>query len=438
MKKRIVSILLVLSLWLTLLPAQALAADTSGQAPAIKFTDVADNSYYSAAVQWAVENQITTGTSATKFSPDQKCTRAQIITFLWRAVGSPEPEGLSTFPDVKPDMYYTKAVAWAQENGIVFGTEFNPDKDCHRQSAVEFLWRNAGRPKAREASFEDADWESVDWAVEQGITNGTSATNFSPWNTCTRAQIITLLYRALAQDVEWNFLFVILPNTDISYTNGAGEKIVDKHTMTDREIELIKRNAQLFANEMYDMSEHIVYPRVTTVVVDTPVTFNDLAPYGTDQYWLSESKARRFLPSSVNLNDYDHVTVFADIGSETVGDANYWGLGGTDFGQSTGYSFIRHHSTEYALWVFDEERRWPPAVIVHELLHFVERWSAKRGCPLTITVHDGEALGYENDNQYWDQKVFYNDFIRHAVPQDDGTTAGVPAATWRQPPRLFR
>ena len=163
------------------------------------FTDVAAGTYYAYPVAWAVENNITSGTSSTTFSPDETCTRAQIITFLWRAAGSPEPENPSAFTDVKADAYYTQAVAWAAENDMASGDTFSPDAPCTRLMAVEFMWKQAGSPSAAAADFTDVSSNAVNWAVETGVTSGTSATTFSPDETCTRAQIVTFLYRAFAE-----------------------------------------------------------------------------------------------------------------------------------------------------------------------------------------------------------------------------------------------
>ena len=163
------------------------------------FTDVAAGTYYAYPVAWAVENNITSGTSSTTFSPDETCTRAQIITFLWRAAGSPEPETPSAFTDVKADAYYTQAVAWAAENDMASGDTFSPDAPCTRLMAVEFMWKQAGSPNAAAADFTDVSSNAVNWAVETGVTSGTSATTFSPDETCTRAQIVTFLYRAFAE-----------------------------------------------------------------------------------------------------------------------------------------------------------------------------------------------------------------------------------------------
>ena len=171
------------------------------------FEDVSASSYYYDAVQWAVKNGTTGGTSATTFSPDAPCTRAQAVTFLWRAAGSPAPSSTEMpFADVPTDAYYYNAVLWAVENGITGGTStttFSPDAPCSRGQIVAFLWRSKQSPMvAAENPFMDvnaADYyhNAVLWAAENGITGGTGANTFSPDAPCTRAQIVTFLYRAL-------------------------------------------------------------------------------------------------------------------------------------------------------------------------------------------------------------------------------------------------
>ena len=163
------------------------------------FADVPADAYYAAPVDWAVAQEITNGTSDTTFSPEKTCTRAEIITFLWRAAGSPEPESANAFTDVSTDMYYAKAVAWAAENDMAAGDTFSPDAPCTREMAVEFMWKYAGSPDAAYAGLSDISSAAVDWAVESGVTNGTSDTTFSPEKTCTRAEIVTFLYRAFAE-----------------------------------------------------------------------------------------------------------------------------------------------------------------------------------------------------------------------------------------------
>ncbi len=168
------------------------------------FQDVYEKDYYAEAVKWAVEKGITSGTDKTHFSPNASCTRAQAVTFLWRAAGEPEPQGTAAgFTDVKAGAYYEKAVQWAVEQGITAGTgvgKFSPEVPCTRGQIVAFLWRKEGSPEAAGAAFGDvqpgAYYETaVKWAVERGITAGTSSTTFSPESRCTRAQIVSFLYR---------------------------------------------------------------------------------------------------------------------------------------------------------------------------------------------------------------------------------------------------
>ena len=169
------------------------------------FVDVATGSYYEDAVDWAVENGITQGTDDTHFSPDGICTRAQAVTFLWRAAGSPEPEARTVpFTDVPVGSYYYDAVLWAVENGITKGTSetrFSPDDTCTRAQIVAFLWRSEKSPAAGTANpFADVKSTAyyagaVLWAVREDITKGTTNTTFSPDADCTRAQIVTFLWR---------------------------------------------------------------------------------------------------------------------------------------------------------------------------------------------------------------------------------------------------
>ena len=169
------------------------------------FVDVKASDYYYDAVLWAAQNGITSGTDAEHFSPNQPCTRAQIVTFLWRAAGSPEPKAMSSFADVSTDAYYAKAVAWAVENGITTGTgdgKFSPDATCTREQAVAFLYRASGSPAVSGGSaFSDVAAnayyaDAVAWAEKNGVTGGIGGGLFGSGNTCTRAQIVTFLYRA--------------------------------------------------------------------------------------------------------------------------------------------------------------------------------------------------------------------------------------------------
>ena len=170
----------------------------------LDFADVPTDAYYYEAVKWAAKKGITGGIGNGLFGPNQPCTRAQIVTFLWRAAGSPEPKAMSSFADVSMDAYYAKAVAWAVENGITTGTgdgKFSPDATCTRAQSVTFLFRAIGKLVDSKAEFSDVLADSyyanaVDWAVENGVTNGIGDGLFGPDNSCTRAQIVTFLYRA--------------------------------------------------------------------------------------------------------------------------------------------------------------------------------------------------------------------------------------------------
>ena len=169
------------------------------------FVDVPEGSYYEEAVNWAVEKGITTGTDATHFSPDGICTRAQAVTFLWRAAGSPAAKSaVMPFADVKVGSYYYDAVLWAVENGITKGTSetmFSPDATCSRAQIVTFLWRSQKSPAAGTANpFTDVKAsayyaDAVLWAVKEDVTEGTTNTTFSPDADCTRAQIVTFIWR---------------------------------------------------------------------------------------------------------------------------------------------------------------------------------------------------------------------------------------------------
>ena len=170
------------------------------------FTDIHAEDYYYDAVLWAAQKGVTGGTSDTTFTPDGACTRAQAVTFLWRAAGSPEPKTLSSFADIPADSYYAKAVAWAVENGVAKGvsdTLFAPDTACTRAQIVTFLWRAQQSPSAGSANpFADISTDAyyadaVLWAVENGVAKGMSSTAFAPDANCTRAQIVTFIYRCM-------------------------------------------------------------------------------------------------------------------------------------------------------------------------------------------------------------------------------------------------
>lgn len=169
-----------------------------------QFTDVFITDYYADPVLWAIEKEITTGTTETTFSPGSTCTNAQILTFLWRAYGCPEAAIENPFSNLTGDEYYYEAALWAYENGMVSAQVFDAGASCTRSATVRYLWQAAGKPEPSSLSSfadvpADADYATaVSWAVEQDITNGTSDTAFSPDQICSRGQIVTFLYRNLA------------------------------------------------------------------------------------------------------------------------------------------------------------------------------------------------------------------------------------------------
>ena len=201
-----IAVLLVLCLTLSLLPFGAAAAG---------FTDVADGAYYSEAVGWAVNHdpQITNGTSPTTFSPANTCKRCEVVTFLWRAFGAEKMTGENPFVDVKPTDYFYDAAVWAVREGVTNGTDdthFSPSSPCTREQVATFLWRASGKPdSAMQASpFADVlnklrySYDPILWAFENGVTNGKTVNTFAPSDPCTRGQIVTFLYRALAKPLD--------------------------------------------------------------------------------------------------------------------------------------------------------------------------------------------------------------------------------------------
>ena len=191
------------------------------------FNDVTPDSYYELPVAWAVTMGITSGTGAGQFSPKKTCTREQVVTFLWKAIGAPQPESSeSPFSDVTPGKYYFKAVLWAAENGItggVGGGKFGVGRGCTREQVMTFLWKALGSPLPRstESPFTDVAegkyyFKPVLWAVENGITSGVSADSFGVGKTCTRAQIVTFLYTALVKS---------RPTGSDAYTRGDDEAV---------------------------------------------------------------------------------------------------------------------------------------------------------------------------------------------------------------------
>ena len=167
------------------------------------FTDVPVGNWVTDPVVWAVQNNITNGTEKDKFSPGKDCTNAQILTFIWRAYGEPEPTVENPFTNSIPDGY-AKAAVWAYEKGMVSGTTFDVDKPCTRATAMTYLWQAAGSPeteptgKFTDVAASDPYAQAVAWAVANGITKGATDTTFAPENICQRGQIVVFLYNAVA------------------------------------------------------------------------------------------------------------------------------------------------------------------------------------------------------------------------------------------------
>lgn len=192
---------LAVSLCMLIAIASTITLTARAVSPATNFTDVPTDSWYAEPVAWAVALNITSGTSTTTFSPDDTCTNAQVLTFLWRANRCPDPRISNPFQDVSEGDYYYEAALWAYDCGMTIGNIFSPNAPCSRSLAVSYLWKRAGSPDFLPAfHFTDVSASSnyaqaVSWAIDMDITNGTSVSTFSPDDICTRAQIMTFIYR---------------------------------------------------------------------------------------------------------------------------------------------------------------------------------------------------------------------------------------------------
>ena len=194
----------------------------------VRFTDVNEKDYYYFAVDWAVDNGVTTGTSEMSFSPEEVCLRCQIVTFLWRTAGCPEPSDTEVpFTDIKEGSFYYNAVLWAYQNGITTGTSkntFSPYEPCLRGQIITMLWRWLEKPKTTESNitFSDVDqnmfcYDSVKWAAESKITTGTSENTFSPNAECSRSQAVTFIFRTKAYN--FNAIYIRTTPRDIDSSN---------------------------------------------------------------------------------------------------------------------------------------------------------------------------------------------------------------------------
>lgn len=202
--KKLISLLLT-GLMCADLTAPALAAEDTADTAApgktvVTFTDMPSSPEFVESITWAVENDITTGMYDGQFRPDYTCNISQILTFIWRMSGSPEPEGGNPFKDVPDGKWYAAAAVWAHEKGIVSGDTLHPDAPCTRAMTVTYLWRLAGSPSESDSPFSDVKSTdnyaaAVAWGAANGIIKGITPTIFGPYNTCTRAHIVTFLHR---------------------------------------------------------------------------------------------------------------------------------------------------------------------------------------------------------------------------------------------------
>lgn len=286
MKKRALFLFLALALGLGL----ATSAWGAG-----KFTDVKPGDYYAEAVDWAVERGITAGTSDTTFSPDQTCTRGQILTFVWRAIGAPDTYSpIREVSDVSPNAYYYRAVLWAEQFNLFDGNEFRPNDPCTRLEAMELLWRlshwrEEHWQKTSDSGFSDTDSQAVKWAVDRGVTTGTSAETFSPEQICTRGQIVSFLYRHYSVNPFDTFACMM---------NGSeSELVITESGDTTVKVEFKRYGTALITFPHLDLSAFRDYVSLNAPLISAPgskVRIDIYPDYADVQIESSEQKLTRF------------------------------------------------------------------------------------------------------------------------------------------------
>ena len=321
--------------------------------PELPFTDVAVDAYYYDAVKWAYENGITSGLTATEFAPSGTCTRAQTVTFLWRAEGCPEVEGIENpFVDVAADAYYYKAVLWAVSEGITTGvdaTHFAPDSSVTREQTVTFMFRAAGSFKAAaEAAFEDVtadrySYDAICWAVENGITNGMSETLFSPAGDCLRMHIVTFIYRFVNIVPEEPIIIPPIPNpiTEYDSLEAINEIVGGKLTtpgvmgVTEEYFLVIDTNEGLIEEYKFTLNGNMVSLRFSPMVdrdicgiwvtggtafeglpVDDTVDLLDAGEYKTARWFTADGQYTAVFGDAEGTIDMD---TFAAIAAELSG-----------------------------------------------------------------------------------------------------------------------
>lgn len=261
MKKQIFSVLLCSCILLSCIATARAVSD---------FRDVDATAYYADAVDWAVSEGITAGTTQTTFTPNRTCTEAEILTFLWRANGSPKSSVENPFPNISTDSYYNEPVLWAYANGMLTGSAFDPTAPCKRSTAVKYLWQAAGSPNTSTSiAFTDIPansgyQEAVAWAVQNQITAGTGNTVFSPDGICTRAQIVTFLYRA--ENAAEN-------------ASASGEQETEDTKMPQLQIEI---GEQVFTATLLDN------PTTRALLEQLPLTVSMEELNGNEKYYYSK------------------------------------------------------------------------------------------------------------------------------------------------------
>lgn len=244
-----------------MLPISASAASGT------RFTDVSSDKWYAAPILWSVEEGVASGTTKTTFSPNANCTKAQVLTFLWRACGSPEPKAKNPYYDLQGTEYYYRAAVWAYENNITDRANyFMQNTPCDRSMAVKYMWKVAGSPQPSgttaftDVTLYDSYAQAVAWAVQTGITSGTTQTTFSPYDICTRAQVMAFLYRG--KDIFANAGSVENAGT-VGQIGSVGVAGLDENTNNSETIEPEKQTAYFESTNVTEENSNLVTENAT-------------------------------------------------------------------------------------------------------------------------------------------------------------------------------
>ena len=290
------------------------------------FIDVTEDDWCAEYVRWATEHNITKGTTATTFSPNSICTTAQIITFLWRAAGSPEPNAITNpFPDVNEGSYFYKAALWAYDNGLIVSSNFNGGMHCTRATAVTFLWKLAGSPNSSLSPFKDVSSnasyaKAVAWAVANKITVGTSSDTFSPDRICTRAHIVAFLYRYSALGIPWGKS--IGNGVSNNYNSPFKQKywVIFTEGYRNSRVEVSTIDSSLPEDQIY-------------IVWSSSMNLNNTSgSSGCDQYYLDENNGWVYMRNYWRLTDWATNVIASNLdirdrsGNLILGKCQYSGI----------------------------------------------------------------------------------------------------------------